>query len=210
MARKKGPPSARAQERAALQARFGGATLIGLREGTILSAEAKGPQALKDLYRDLRKYYTDARSKAVKQVARTMKSDVPFIDNVPSFPKTSELSNEEIARAIADVNRYLNSPTYGLQERREAYEELLEDLHEKGLDFLNMKNLGMWERFRKWLRASKLLGLPYTDGSVIMDIFKTSVEEGRADSERWKELYEEYRELLPKPERKPRRRNRSK
>lgn len=208
MARKKGPPSARAQERAALQARFGGATLIGLKEGTILTAESQGPQALKDLYRDLRKYYTDARSKAVKQIARTQASDVPFVDDVPSFPKTSELSNEEIARAISDVNRYLNSPTFNIKGRREAYEELLEDLHDKGLDFLNMKNLGQWDRFRKWLRASKLLGLPYTDGSVVMEIFKTSVEEGRTDSERWKELYEEYKELLPSPERKPRRRRR--
>lgn len=208
MARKKGPPSARAKERAALQARFGGATLIGLKEGTIPTVEAQGPQALKDLYRDLRKYYTDARSKAVKQIARTQASDVPFIDDVPSFPKTSELSNEEIARAISDVNRYLNAPTFHIKERREAYGELLEDLHDKGLDFLNMKNLGQWDRFRKWLRASKLLGLPYTDGSVVMEIFKTSVQEGRADSERWKELYEEYKELLPAPERKPRRRKR--
>lgn len=210
MARKKGPPSARAQERAALQARFGEATLIGLREGTILTAAAKGPKALKDLYRDLRKYYTDARSKAVKQIARTQASDVPFVDDVPSFPKTSELSNEEIARAISDVNRYLNSPTYSLVGRKEAYEELLEDLHEKGLDFLTMKNIGQWDRFRKWLRASKLLGLPYMEGSVLMEIFKTSVQEGRTDSERWKELYEEYKELLPSPERKPRRRNRRK
>lgn len=210
MARKKGPPSARAQERAALQARFSGATLIGLKEGTILTAEAKGPQALRDLYRDLRKYYTDARSKAVKQIARTQKSEVPFVDDMPSFPKTSELSNEEIARAISDVNRYLNSPTYSISGRKEAYTELLDDLHEKGLDFLTMKNLGQWDRFRKWLRASKLLGLPYMDGSVLMEIFKTSVEEGRTDSERWKELYEEYKELLPSTERKPRRRNRRK
>lgn len=208
MPRKKGPPSARAQERAALQARFGEATLIGLREGTILTAEAKGPQALKDLYRDLRKYYTDARSKAVKQVARTQASDVPFVDDLPSFPKTSELSNEEIARAISDVNRYLNSPTYHLKERKEAYEELLEDLHGKGLDFLNMKNLGQWDRFRKWLRASKLIGLPYTDGSIVMEIFKQSVEEGRTDSERWKELFKEYEALLPAREPKPRRRRR--
>lgn len=210
MARKKGPPSARAQERAALQARFSGATLIGLKEGTILTAEAKGPQALKDLYRDLRKYYSDARSKAVKQIARTQASDVPFVDDVPSFPKTSELSNEEIARAISDVNRYLNSPTFHIKERKKAYTELLEDLHEKGLDFLTMKNLGQWDRFRKWLRASKLIGLPYVDGSVVMEIFKQSVEEGRTDSERWKELYEEYKELLPAREPKPRRRNRSK
>lgn len=210
MARKKGPPSARAQERAALQARFREATMIGLKEGTILAAEAKGPQALKDLYRDLRKYYTDARSKAVKQIARTQKSDVPFVDDVPSFPKTSELSNEEIARAISDVNRYLNSPTFHIKERKAAYTELLEDLHEKGLGFLTMKNLGEWDRFRKWLRASKLIGLPYVDGSVVMEIFKQSVEEGRTDSERWKELYEEFKELLPAREPKPRRRKRSK
>lgn len=208
MARKKGPPSARAQERAALQARFGEATLIGLKEGTILTAEAKGPQALKDLYRDLRKYYTDARSKAVKQIERTQASSVPFVGDLPSFPKTSEISNEEIARAISDVNRYLNSPTYSLAGRKEAYKELLEDLHDKGLNFLNMKNLREWDKFRTWLRASKLIGLPYMDGSVLSEIFVTSVKEGRADSERWKELYEEYKSMLPSPERKPRRRRR--
>ena len=210
MARKKGPPSERAKQRAALQVKFGKATLIGLRDGYIENAQMKGQGALDSLYKDLRKYYTDARSKAIKQVQRIAESDIPFVDDAPNFPRVSELTNDKLARAISDLNRFLNSPTYSIPQRRVAYAELLEDLHEKGLTFLNMGNLGVWDRFRKWLRASKLLGLPYMDGSVMMEIFKTSVEEDKANSERWQELYEEYKELLPSPERKPRRRNRRK
>lgn len=187
MAKKKAP-SKRAQERAALQELYSGATLSGL-------------QNLLDMgkldLKEVRKYYTDARSKAVKRVARIEKSDVPFTDAAPDFRRTKELSDEDLLKAVAQVNKFLRAPTR-VQERREAYKELLDDLHSKGLDFLNMKNLKQWDRFRKWVKAKGIINLPYSDGSVLADIFKASLKEDNANSKRWNELYTEFQSKLGK------------
>lgn len=199
MAKKKAP-SKRAQKRAALQELYSGATLSGL-------------QNLLDMgkldLKEVRKYYTDARSKAVKRVARIEKSDVPFTDAAPDFRRTSELSNEDLLKAVAQVNKFLRAPTR-VQERREAYKELLDDLHSKGLDFLNMKNLKQWDRFRKWVKAKGVINLPYTDGSVLADIFKASLKEDNANSKRWNELYTEFQSKLGKRGRRRRSRMRGK
>lgn len=206
--RKDAPRSARAIERAALQTKYKDVTLTGLR--ALEENRLNNPQAMKELNRELRKYYTDARSIAQKAINRIQKSDVPFSDEPPLFPKTSELSNDDLFRAIADVNRFLKSPTRELKPRREAYKDLLEDLHEKGMTFLTFENLKYWDRFRKWLRASNLLGMPYLAGDVLADIFIQSLEEKNPTSERWQELYDEVKSMMGEKKqrrrRKPRRR----
>lgn len=159
--------------------------------------------------KEVRKYYTDARSKAVKRVARIEKSDVPFTDAAPDFRRTKELSDEDLLKAVAQVNKFLRAPTR-VQERREAYKELLDDLRSKGLDFLNMKNLKQWDRFRKWVKAKGIINLPYTDGSVLADIFKASLKEDNANSKRWNELYTEFQSKLGKRGRRRRSRMRGK
>ena len=196
----KKPRSARAQERAALQELYSTATYSGLQ-----NLHEMGKLNLKEV----RKYYTDARSKAVKRVQRIEKSDVPFTDAAPEFRRTSELSDEELLKAVSQVNKFLRSPTR-VQERREAYKELLDDLHSKGLDFLNMRNLKEWDRFRKWVKAKGIINLPYTDGSVLADIFKSSMKEGVANSKRWNELYTEFQSKLGKRGRRRRSRMRGK
>lgn len=199
MAKKKAP-SKRAQERAALQKLYASATLSGL-------------QNLLDMgkldLKEVRKYYTDARSKAVKRVERIEKSDVPFTDAAPEFRRTKELSDEDLLKAVAQVNKFLRRPTR-LQDRREAYKDLIDDLHSKGLTFVNMNNLKQWDRFRTWVKAKGIINLPYVDGSVIADIFKTSLKEGNANSKRWNELYSEFKSMLGGQGRKRRSRNRRK
>ena len=117
----KKPRSARAEQRAALQELYAPATYSGLRDLLDMGKL--------DL-RELRKYYTDARAKAIKRVARIEKSDVPFPDRSPEFLKTSELSDGELLRAVSNVNKFLRGPTR-VAERRESYQELLDDLHSK-------------------------------------------------------------------------------
>ena len=60
-----------------------------------------------------------------------------------------------------------------------AYQELLDDLHKKGMTYLKMEDLKYWDRFRKWLRASNILGKPYASGDILGDIFAQSIEEGK-------------------------------
>lgn len=191
--------SKRAIERAALQKLYRGATLSGLQ-----NLQEIGKLDL----REVRKYYTDARAIATKSIQRIQKSSVPFTDEPPFFPKTSELSDSELLRAVADVNRFIQSPTRKLEERKTAYKNLLTNLHEKGLTYLNMEDLKYWDRFRKWMRANNILGKPYASGDILGDIFAQSIKKGRPDSERWSELYEQVKSLLPGRKRRRRSRRR--
>ena len=204
--RKGAPRSARALERAGLQAKYKDSTLIGL----LVMEENRldNPKALKELRRELRKYYTDARANAQKAIKRIQASDVPFTDEPPLFPKTSELSDADLFRAVAEVNRFLKSPTRNLKERRKAYQDLLDDLHKKGMTYLKMEDLKYWDRFRKWLRASNILGKPYASGDILGDIFAQSIEEGKPTSERWEELYDEVTAMMGNKEKPTRRRGR--
>lgn len=202
--RKDAPRSARAMERAALQEKYKGVTLLGLQ--ALEENRINKPQELKNLRRELRKYYTDARAIANKRVERFQKSDVPYSDEPPEFPKTSELSDSELFRAVADVNRFLTAPsTSSLESRRKEYQDLLDDLHEKGMTFLRLEDLKYWDRFRKWLRASNLLGQPYASGDILGDIFAQSVKEQNPTSERWQELYDEVSNLMGKKKQRKRR-----
>lgn len=187
-------PSKRALERRALQELYRPATLFDL-----TNLLDKGNLNLKDL----RKYYTDARSVAKKSVERIQQGMFPFTDEGPVFLKTSELSDEALLRAVADINLFLNSPTRLAEGRKKTYEVLLEDLHSKGMTFLKLEDLTYWDRFRKWLRAANILGKPYASGDILGDIFAQSIQDGQPNSEYWKRAYEEVQALItPKKSRK--------
>lgn len=183
----KKPLSKRGSERRALQDLYNTATYAGLRD---LADIGKLNLA------DVRKYYTDARAKAVKRVQRIEGSDVPFTDAVPSFPKTSELSDADLLKAVGRINKFLLGPTT-TTERRAAYSELLEDLHSKGMTFLEMKDLKDWDRFRKWVRAKGLLNIKYVDGGYLADIFNAGKEAGTQNSTFWESEWEKLKAILP-------------
>lgn len=183
----KKPLSKRGAERRALQDLYNTATYAGLRD---LADIGKLNLA------DVRKYYTDARAKAVKRVQRIEGSDVPFTDAVPSFPKTSELSDADLLKAVGRINKFLLGPTT-TTERRAAYSELLEDLHSKGMTFLEMKDLKDWDRFRKWVRAKGLLNIKYVDGGYLADIFNAGKEAGTQNSTFWESEWEKLKAILP-------------
>ena len=182
----KKPLSKRGAERRALQELYQTATYAGLRN-------------LADIGKlnisDIRKYYTDARAKAQKRIARIEKSDIPFTDKAPSFAKTSELTDEELLKSVGLINKFLLGPTT-VTERTAAYNELLEDLHSKGMTFLEMSDLKDWDRFRKWVRAKGLLKIKYVDGGYLADIFIAGKEAGTQNSEFWTEEWDKLKEII--------------
>lgn len=202
----KKPPSARALERRAIKEKYQDVTLIGI-EG-LVENRLDDPVKLKELNRELRKYYTDARAIALKSIKRIQESEMPFTDEPPEFMKTSELTDEQLYRAVADINLFLKSPTRTLEKRRDAYQELLKSLHEKGMTYLKIEDLKYWDRYRKWLRASNLLGKPYAAGDILGDIFAESVKMGKPDSETWSSLYEKVKAMQGSKPRNRRRRRR--
>ena len=185
MARK--PLSKRGAERRALQELYQTATYAGLRDLADMG---------KLKFADIRKYYTDARAKAQKRIMRIEKSDVPFTDKAPSFPKTSELSDEDLLKSVGYINKFLLGPST-TTERKAVYSELLEDLHSKGMNFLEMKDLKDWDRFRKWVRAKGLLNIKYVDGGYLADIFNAGKEAGTQNSTFWEIEWEKLKAILP-------------
>ena len=182
----KKPLSKRGAERRALQELYRTATYVGLRN---LAEIGKLNMA------DIRKYYTDARAKAQKRIKRIEESEIPFTDKAPSFAKTSELTDEELLKSVGQINKFLLGPTT-VTERTVAYNELLEDLHSKGMTFLEMSDLKDWERFRKWIRAKGLLKLKYVDGAYLADLFIAGKEAGTQNSEFWAEEWDKLKEIL--------------
>lgn len=181
------PLSKRGAERRALQELYSTATYAGLRD---LADIGKLNMA------EIRKYYTDARAKAQKRIMRIAESDIPFIDDAPTFLKTSELSDEDLLKSVGRINKFLLGPTT-TTERKAAYTELLADLHSKGMNFLEMKDLGDWDRFRKWVRAKGLLNIKYVDGGYLADIFTAGKEAGTQNSTFWESEWEKLKAILP-------------
>lgn len=189
---KKKPPSKRALERAALQKKFANMSFAKMSELV---------QRGKVTISDIRKYYTDARSKAVKRVARVMESDVPFIDSPPDFKKTSELSDDDLLKEVSDVNKFLRGHTYGattIEERRKLKEKALETLRDNGYDFINSRNFTDWARFQKWMKTIGISAEYDSESPSIVQIFKQAENENRQGPARWAELYHEYREFRTK------------
>lgn len=193
---KKKPPSDRARERARLQEIYKTANYSGLK-----NLLEQGKLDLKEV----RKYYTDARSIAKKRVERIQESKLPFTDHPPEFARTMELSDEEILKAVHEVNKFLQHSTT-VTERKAAYTELLEDLRQKGMGFLDLGDLPSWDRFRKWVRAKGLLKVKYVDGSVLGDLFAAGKQAGRNNSEFWEQEWNKYQEMIKGPSKGPKRR----
>lgn len=193
---KKKPPSERAKERARLQELYKTANYSGLK-----NLLEQGKLDLKEV----RKYYTDARSIAKKRVERIQESKLPFTDQPPEFARTKELSDDEILKAVHEVNKFLQRPTT-VTEREAAYTELLEDLRQKGMGFLDLADLPSWDRFRKWVRAKGLLKVKYVDGAVLGDLFAAGKKAGQNNSEFWEREWAKYQDMLRGPSKGPKRR----
>lgn len=195
----KKPKSARAIERAALQERFGNMSFAKMSD-LLESGKIK--------IADIRKYYTDARSKAVKRVARVMKSDVPFIDAAPDFKKTSQLSDADLLKEVSDINKFLRGETYGattVPERRAIKKKAIETLKKRGFTFINNTNFQDWARFQKWMRSVGISAEYDSDSPTLVNVFKQAQKEKNQSAQRWSELFNEYRQTRQRKKRGKRR-----
>ncbi len=178
--------SKRAQERAALQLKFKGVTLVGLQR--MLD---DGRATIKEIS----KYYTDARAIADKRIKRVMGSDVPFVDAPPQFLK-GKLAPETLLHEVANVNAFLSGQGYGattVPERRKLKQKTINTLHEHGMTWVNTANFNDFVKFQKWFKSS-LWSLVFDSDSerVGLDIFKKSHDEGRATPAEWEKLFKEF------------------
>lgn len=183
---KRGAPSKRALERSAIQAKYKDMTAYRLES---LYEESKLNM------KELQKYYVDARAIAQKRIARVQKSDVPFIDAPPVFAPAKGLTPQQLLKEVGEINKFLKGQMYGattVPERRKIREKAIETLHKHGLDFVNASNFNDWAKFQRWYKNTAVSLLSDSDADVLINIFQQAAQEGKSDSNTWKELYTEF------------------
>lgn len=183
---KRGTPSKRAQERAALQIKFKGVTLVGLQR---MLDEGRAT------INEISKYYTDARAIADKRIKRVMSSDVPFVDAPPVFLK-GKLDRETLLHEVASVNAFLSGQNYGattIPERRKVKQKAINTLHKHGITWVNSENFNDFAKFQKWFKAS-MWSLVFDSDSerVGFEIFKQAHDNGQNNSTEWERLFQKF------------------
>lgn len=98
----------------------------------------------------VRSAYAALRSVAQKRVGRMAAQGLGR--DLPSFPKTRGLSNEEARQQLAEVSRWIRQPSHTVKgyKRQMAYN--LERFHEKGYDFVDESNYEDFIQYMEELR----------------------------------------------------------
>ena len=118
--------------------------------------------------------YTKLRNKMIAQIAEVNRSKVAFrrSENIPSVPTWKEIkkkSFEDIAHAVADINRVIKEET--VAKRTENAAKIVAGMR-KTLSFVNEKNWAQYADFYDWFRENQINKLFDSVGSVIQEFLK--------------------------------------
>lgn len=144
---------------------------------------------------DVLRGYNTLRRKLLKQIKEVRSSDVSFrrSENIPSLPTAAALakrgSAEDIAHAVADVNRMLK--TVNVQHRREQRRKALESLHEGGRwGFIQDKNFNQFADFMEWFRENMVNQLLDSKDTVVQEFMRDRAGKKRPASQRsWARIF---------------------
>lgn len=144
---------------------------------------------------DVLRGYNTLRRKLLKQIKEVRSSDVSFrrSENIPSLPTAAALAKrgslEDIAHAVADVNRLLK--TESVQHRREQRRKALESLHEGGRwGFIQDKNFNQFADFMEWFRENMVNQLLDSKDTVVQEFMRDRAGKKRPASQRsWARIF---------------------
>lgn len=118
--------------------------------------------------REVRREYTRQRDIASKRLARLSNSefaDSEFTNKYQQgFPKLSDIggNKRELAHALADVNRFLNSKGSTIKGQTKMRDERIATLHAHGYDFVTKEN---YKEFTQLMSRASEMGLSKAFGS---------------------------------------------
>lgn len=144
---------------------------------------------------DVLRGYNTLRRKLLKQIKEVRSSDVRFrrSENIPSLPTAAALakkgSAEDIAHAVADVNRLLK--TSSVKHRREQRRKALASLHEGGRwGFIQEKNFDQFADFMEWFRENMVNQLLDSKDTVVQEFMRDRAGKKRPASQRsWARIF---------------------
>ena len=115
--------------------------------------------------KELRSTYSRLRSVANKRIERLERANLD-IQERNKFPKMNGLTNAQIERELADVSRYLRDPLTKVGPARRHIQATLEELQERGYDFIDQTNFKDFVRFMEHVR-SQVSAKVYDSGDAV-------------------------------------------
>lgn len=102
--------------------------------------------------KELRSTYSRLRGVANKRIGRLEAANLNIEEHRP-FPTMKGLTNAQIERELADVSRYLRDPLTKVRGARKHIQAELEELKERGYDFIDQSNFKDFVRFMEHVRG---------------------------------------------------------
>lgn len=144
---------------------------------------------------DVLRSYNTQRRKVLRNIKAVQKSEIPFrrSENIPSLPTAAALAKkgslEDIAHAVADVNRLLKTET--VEARRASRNKALESLHEGGRwGFVQDKNFAQFADFMEWFRENLVSQLLDSKDTVVQEFMRDRASKKKPASQRsWARIF---------------------
>lgn len=144
---------------------------------------------------DVLRSYNTQRRKVLRNIKAVQQSEIPFrrSENIPSLPTAAALAKkgslEDIAHAVADVNRLLKTET--VEARRASRKKALESLHEGGRwGFVQDKNFAQFADFMEWFRENMVNQLLDSKDTVVQEFMRDRASKKRPASQRsWARIF---------------------
>ena len=147
---------------------------------------------------DVLRSYNTQRRKALQQIKEVKRSDVSYrrSENIPTLPTAAALAKsgslEDIAHAVADVNRVLKTDT--VAHRRQQRKQALETLHEGDRwGFVNDQNFNQFADFMEWFRENLVNELFDSKDTRVQQFIKDRAKKKRPASQRsWARIFVQW------------------
>ena len=98
----------------------------------------------------VREAYASLRGVAQKRVGRMAAQGLGR--DLPSFPTTRGLTNEEARQQLAEVSRWIRQPAHTVRGYKRQRADMLDTFHEKGYDWVDENNFEDFIQYMEELR----------------------------------------------------------
>jgi len=99
----------------------------------------------------VREAYASLRAVANKRIERRTAAGVPTRHD--KFKPTRSMSTEEVRTELAEVSRWIRDPRHTLKGERRWIGDVIDNMHKKGLNFINHDNIYDFLDFMDDMRA---------------------------------------------------------
>lgn len=143
--------------------------------------------------RELRREYSKSRSIAQKRIGRIEKSDVPFtnLNAKPDFLKLKDIKDQDIVKALSDLNKFLESDYSTLKGRHKRRDDFIKEVNrgrEKPL--VTKENYYTYLNFMEWFRDNNLNKIFGSKDDVVEEFFEEHWESlETADVSDWMDIF---------------------